>query len=133
MFLFFLSFFQWVGFLISFTFCWILAAILFFGHSRWLGEQEPEPEQGLTEPANVAEHSVTEHIKKLPAAVKKLLTNVTYVLIILFLAFDGAIISSLATFLPKYSENQYQITPSTSAMVVGAVSVVTVIIGALLG
>ena len=71
-----------------------------------------------------------EHLKKLPTQVKKLLTNVTYVLIVIFLAMDDdIIITSLATFMPKYAESQYQITPSTSALLVGGLTVVTACLG----
>ena len=122
----FFSCFQWIGFLISFTFCWILSAVMFFGQSHLLGEQE-EQEQDSTEPAT--EGSITEHLKKLPTQVKKLLTNVTYVLIVIFLAMDDGIITSLATFMPKYAESQYQITPSTSALLVGGLTVVTACLG----
>jgi hypothetical protein len=70
------------------------------------------------------------HLKKLPTQVKKLLTNVTYVLIVIFLAMDDdIIITSLATFMPKYAESQYQITPSTSALLVGGLTVVTPCLG----
>jgi branched-subunit amino acid transport protein len=70
------------------------------------------------------------HLKKLPTQVKKLLTNVTYVLIVIFLAMDDdIIITSLATFMPKYAESQYQITPSTSALLVGGLTVVTACLG----
>jgi hypothetical protein len=99
---------------------------MFFGQSNLLGEQE-EQEQDSTEPAT--EGSITEHLKKLPTQVKKLLTNVTYVLIVIFLAMDDGIITSLATFMPKYAETQYQITPSTSALLVGGLTVVTACLG----
>ena len=111
--------------MISVTVCSILGTILFFGHSC-LKPKEAETETETRVP-------ITEHLKKLPTAIKKLLTNPTYVFIVLFLAMDDCLITSLATFLPKYTEAQFGITPSTAAFLVGGLTVATACVGALLG
>ena len=61
------------------------------------------------------------------------MTTPLFLLVIFFLATDGFIISSLAAFLPKLMENQFQIVPSTASTLVGLQCVIGAMIGAQIG
>jgi len=59
--------------------------------------------------------------KKMPAAIKALLTNPTYIFISLGAAADGLVIAGLSAFLPKFIQSQYKFTASLSAAIVGEI------------
>ena len=62
-------------------------------------------------------------LKPLPAAIWSLLTNPTYLFVSLAGGVDGLIISGLSAFLPKFIEQQYQISNGVAAQLVGLIVV----------
>jgi organic anion transporter 4A len=122
----------WIGFAISVGLTWTLSAV-FVVSSFWLTvphQAEPVKEaESQDQPAVAA----FKHLKLLPSSIWKLVTTPIFLLVIFFLATDGVIVSSLAAFLPKLLENQFQIIPSTAATVVGLQCVIGAMIGAQIG
>ena len=97
----------WIAFVLSAATCFILSAI-YFGGNSWLSKKISEPgssDQQQIEPAKVLSQ-MWEQVKKLPSEIHKMLKLKVYVLVLIFLASDGIIITSLAAFLPKYLETQ---------------------------
>jgi len=62
-------------------------------------------------------------LKPLPAAIWALVTNPTYIFVSLAGGVDGLIISGLSAFLPKFIEQQYQISNGVAAQLVGLIVV----------
>jgi len=62
-------------------------------------------------------------LKPLPAAIWDLVTNPTYIFVSLAGGIDGLIISGLSAFLPKFIEQQYQISNGVAAQLVGLIVV----------
>ena len=127
----------WIGFGISVTLTWTLSAA-FVLSSFWLTvpqhvEPAKETDSFTTEFQEPPAVPALKHLRKLPAAIWKLLTTPLFLLVIFFLAMDGVIVSSLAAFLPKFLENQFQIVPSTAAVLVGLQCVLGAIVGAQIG
>ena len=127
----------WIGFAISVGLAWTLS-VVFLLSSFWLKvpkyvepvkETDPLTAETQEQPAVPA----MTHLKQFPSAIWKLLTTPLFLLVIFFLATDGLIISSLAAFLPKLMENQFQIIPSTASTLVGLQVVIGSMIGAQIG
>ncbi len=71
--------------------------------------------------ASSSDSSKLSGFKQMPAAIKALLTNPTYIFISLGAAADGLVIAGLSAFLPKFIQYQYKFTASLSAAIVGKV------------
>ena len=69
--------------------------------------------------SSLSDESKLDGFKKMPAAIKALLTNPTYIFISLGAAADGLVIAGLSAFLPKFIQSQYKFTASLSAAIVG--------------
>ena len=127
----------WIGFVISVTLTWTLSAVFILSsfwakvpqHVEPVKEKDSFTEEGQEQPAVPA----MKHLRQLPSAIYTLLTTPLFLLVIFFLATDGFIISSLAAFLPKLMENQFQIVPSTASTLVGLQCVIGAMIGAQIG
>jgi hypothetical protein len=66
-----------------------------------------------------ADESKMSTFKKIPAAIKALLLNPTYMFISIGAAADGLVIAGLSAFLPKFIQSQYKFTASLSSGIVG--------------
>jgi len=62
-------------------------------------------------------------LTELPSALMALLTNPTYIFINFGGAMDGITLTGLSTFLPKYLQSQFALTPSTAGILMGALIV----------
>ena len=58
-------------------------------------------------------------IKEFPVSVFRLLRNPAFICVSIGHAFTGLVTFGLATFLPKYLQNMYDLTASRAAMIAG--------------
>eukprot|EP00095_Tigriopus_kingsejongensis_P000424 maker-scaffold171_size289870-snap-gene-1.34 protein:Tk00424 transcript:maker-scaffold171_size289870-snap-gene-1.34-mRNA-1 annotation:"hypothetical protein LOTGIDRAFT_222876" len=104
----------WVGFVIAWLCAWVCAMCLGCFPAVLPGSEhhnEVKPSDGYST------------LKQLPHAIHALLTNPTYMFINLGSAMDGFSIAGASTFLPKFMQYQYSLSPGIAAMVVGMIVV----------
>lgn len=58
-------------------------------------------------------------LKDLPGAARVLICNPTFVLLSLAGATEGVLLTGFATFMPKFLENQFNMTASRAALIMG--------------
>ncbi|XP_059079706.1 solute carrier organic anion transporter family member 4A1-like [Tigriopus californicus] len=104
----------WVGFVIAWVCAWSCA--LFLGCY-------PGVLPGSEHHNEVKDSDGFSTLKQLPKAIYVLLTNPTYMFINLGSAMDGFSIAGASTFLPKFMQYQYGLSPGLAAMVVGLIVV----------
>ncbi|XP_013775144.1 solute carrier organic anion transporter family member 4A1-like [Limulus polyphemus] len=78
---------------------------------------------GKLKDSEVSQSGFGNSIADLPASLKILLINPTFVFLSLAGASEGMILSGLATFLPKVIESQFSVAASAAALLVGMVTV----------
>lgn len=61
-------------------------------------------------------------VQHIPAAVKRLLTNPSYMCITLSASFEGLLITGLSTFMAKYLERQFNVHTSRANLLIGTQS-----------
>lgn len=105
----------WIGFVLSLGLCWALCALFiildYFLKERGTKTDEDGP---VVEPENNS--SMRSLLLKLPSSVWGLMKKKTFILFNFSLATDGLVITSLATFLPKFIENQFYYSKSNASM-----------------
>ncbi len=104
----------WIAFVLSSVTCFVLS-VIYFGGNSWLSKKISEPDSSDQQQRDSTQPESTnmltqmwEQAKKLPGDMLKLLKLKVFCLVLIFLASDGIIITSLAAFLPKYLETQVQ-------------------------
>ncbi|KAI6661792.1 solute carrier organic anion transporter family member 4A1 [Oopsacas minuta] len=137
---------QWVGgWWIGFVFVGILSFLVFpqfFLYPRRLQgsltfdklrkESQPIENQGISfqEDHNV---SLFQILKDYPYYLFRILKNLTFLFATLGVTTAGFISIGLVTFLPKYIEVQYSVTPSIASYLIGGISIPAASIGIFLG
>lgn len=118
----------WIGFLISGCIAFILA-FLIGAFPQELPEQKEIQKQRLNLAHADGAEKITEtadfghSLRDLPIAIKLILKNPVFVLVSLGTALNYFLISGLSTFLPKFFQNEFNLTPSYAAMLVGMIAV----------
>ena len=116
-----------------------LIAFPFFMFPRQLPNSDVIKAERIKEMAKVLKEKLPENktfkdeVKSFPAHIKALLLNPSYVCLCLGLGTMFLLISGLVDFSPKYLESQYRVDPSTSAYIIGAVGIVTALVGIIIG
>ena len=116
-----------------------LIAIPFFMFPRQLPNSDVIKAERIKEMATVLKEKLPENktfkdeVKSFPAHIKALLLNPSYLCLCLGLGTMFLLISGLVDFSPKYLESQYRVDPSTSAYIIGAVGIVTALVGIIIG
>ncbi|XP_066601024.1 solute carrier organic anion transporter family member 4A1 [Prorops nasuta] len=119
----------WIGFLAAAVICFIIAIpILAFPHALpgWedlAKEKVSEAHEKATQ-ASTSESGVTfSKIRELPRALAELLGNPAFFMLNLAGASEGLLIAGFAAFLPKLIENQFSVSASSAALLMGLVTV----------
>eukprot|EP00092_Neocalanus_flemingeri_P074323 GFUD01091869.1.p1 GENE.GFUD01091869.1~~GFUD01091869.1.p1 ORF type:complete len:690 (-),score=109.23 GFUD01091869.1:36-2105(-) len=106
----------WPGFLITFIMS-IVCGFCIFCYPSSINRKKNtciKPEKSDESPG---------FVKALPSALWSLLSNPTYMFVSLASGVDGLVISGLAAFLPKFIEQQYQLSNGLAAQIVGLIIV----------
>lgn len=115
----------WIGFVFAAMVC-LLVAIPIYGYPKTLPGYEEISKAKSTEAYDHNPSSSIKHfskVKDLPKALHGLFKNPTFIFLNLAGASEGLVIAGFATFLPKEIENQFNISPVWSAMLVGLITV----------
>ena len=131
----------WIGFVLTGVLS-IFGSIQFFFYPRRLkGSREydklrkkiqPVKDQGVSFEKD-HKISILTMIKEYPVYVRRILGNVTFLLVTFGIASAAFVISGVTTFLPKYFEIQYSVSSSLASYLIGAVTVPAAALGLLLG
>ena len=109
-----------------------LSIALFFGHSCLVKNHSPSNAEEPEQEAEEARKGVWGNIKEVLKLVWKLLCRPTFLFIILTLSAEGLLIP-MASFMPKYIENQYQFKTFEAGLSVSVLLIVPAIIGPISG
>ena len=131
----------WIGFVLTGVFS-IFGSFQFFFYPRRLKgsreydklrkEIQPVQDQGVSFEKDHNISTLT-MIKEYPVYVRRILKNVTFMLVTFGISSAAFVISGVTTFLPKYFEIQYSVTPSLASYIIGAVTIPAAALGLLLG
>ncbi|KAL3892415.1 hypothetical protein ACJMK2_004625 [Sinanodonta woodiana] len=118
----------WLGFLVSCGLFWIIALPLsVFGAELPTARRVRETRLNQTYKDDGELQKVFENkqvsIRSLPTTLLRLLRNPTYVCIIISGACEGMVISGMATFLPKFLQNQFDLNAGSAALLTGAIAI----------
>lgn len=116
----------WIGFIGS-CFSFLIVSLLMFALPRELsGASEIKVSKVSQAHAGIKMDMIQVSPKQLPAALSLLLKNPVFVLLSLAGASDGIATTGVATFIPKLLQNQFQLSPSSAAIYLGAINLCTV-------
>lgn len=121
----------WIGFLAAAVICFVIAIPLLAFPPALPGSEELAKERVSeahvkTSSKSSARESSSEafsKIRELPRAVTELLTNPAFFMLNLAGASEGLLIAGFAAFLPKLIENQFSVSASSAALLMGLVTV----------
>lgn len=124
---------SWVGaWWIPFTLmscCSFLLSIPFLMYPRWLPDSYLVRKERAKEMARIYdqkyanENQLTIVVKMFPVQVKRLLTNIPFVMQAISLSFLFLLVSGFVSFAPKYFQNQYQQTATAAGLLSGGVGI----------
>lgn len=118
----------WIGFVASAIICFIIAIpILAFPAelpgSKELAKEKISEAHEKTKKNNTQVGDGFTNIKGLPHALKQLLSNPAFFMLNLAGSSEGLLVAGFAAFLPKLIENQFSVSPSSAALLMGLVTV----------
>ncbi|XP_048265736.1 solute carrier organic anion transporter family member 4A1 isoform X1 [Bombus affinis] len=119
----------WIGFLAAAVICFVIAIpILAFpaalpGSEKLAKERVSEAHQKPEQPSSSDRGEAFSKIRELPRALTDLLGNPGFFMLNLAGASEGLLIAGFAAFLPKLIENQFNVSPSSAALLMGLVTV----------
>ncbi|OAF72102.1 hypothetical protein A3Q56_00097 [Intoshia linei] len=113
----------WIGFLVASILCFI-SSIPLFGFGPHLPNFEKLHNERISEAHTASDECTVQmtfgnSLSELPAAVKRLLFNPTYMLLVIGDALDAFLLNGFVIFAPKYLETQFNITPSKASIFAG--------------
>ncbi|XP_015183410.1 PREDICTED: solute carrier organic anion transporter family member 4A1 isoform X2 [Polistes dominula] len=120
----------WIGFLAAAVICFVIAIPLLAFPAALPGSEELAKER--VSEAHVKPNKSTSRepggeafskIRELPRAMTELLTNPAFFMLNLAGASEGLLIAGFAAFLPKLIENQFSVSASSAALLMGLVTV----------
>ncbi|XP_016519990.1 solute carrier organic anion transporter family member 2B1 isoform X1 [Poecilia formosa] len=129
----------WLGFLVASSFLFLTALpYLFFprempkeneeGDQESRTDIEPPP---MTDP--VRDLTLLQFLKSFPRIALRTLSGPIYLLVVLALVNMAALVSGLATFMPKFIEKQFSQTIPLSNMMIGGIGMPLAVLGVVLG
>ncbi|XP_012274694.1 solute carrier organic anion transporter family member 4A1 [Orussus abietinus] len=116
----------WIGFLAAAVLCFMIAVPLLAFPASLPGSEElakkkiSEAHERTSTNARVEAFS---KIREIPRALLELLSNPAFFMLNLAGASEGLLIAGFAAFLPKFIENQFNVSASSAALLVGLVTV----------
>lgn len=119
----------WIGFLAAAVICFAIAIpILAFpavlpGSEELAKERVSEAHEKKTQAATNEPGEAFSKIRELPRALAELLGNPAFFMLNLAGASEGLLIAGFAAFLPKLIENQFSVSASSAALLMGLVTV----------
>ncbi|XP_043496047.1 solute carrier organic anion transporter family member 4A1 [Polistes fuscatus] len=120
----------WIGFLAAAVICFVIAIPLLAFPAALPGSEELAKERVSEAHAKPNKSSAREpggeafsKIRELPRAMTELLTNPAFFMLNLAGASEGLLIAGFAAFLPKLIENQFSVSASSAALLMGLVTV----------
>ncbi|KAL4713814.1 hypothetical protein ACJJTC_015468 [Scirpophaga incertulas] len=114
----------WIGFLMSALLCLVVAIPLLAFPYELPGAEEIRASKVCEAHASTASKSAAfGALRELPAAAAELLRNPTFLFLNLAGASEGLLISGFAAFLPKLIENQFGVSASGAALLLGVITV----------
>ncbi|XP_020290841.1 solute carrier organic anion transporter family member 4A1 isoform X2 [Pseudomyrmex gracilis] len=119
----------WIGFLAAGVICFVIAIpILAFpailpGSEELAKERVSEAHEKPTRSSTAATGEAFSKIRELPRALTELLGNPAFFMLNLAGASEGLLMAGFAAFLPKLIENQFSVSASSAAMLMGLVTV----------
>ncbi|KAK0087850.1 hypothetical protein PV325_013940 [Microctonus aethiopoides] len=119
----------WIGFVGAGIICFVIAIpILAFpaslpGAMELAKEKVSEAHEKSTAPSQSPPSEALSKIRQLPRAFTELLSNPAFFLLNLAGASEGLLIAGFASFLPKFIENQFSVSASSAAVLMGLVTV----------
>ena len=131
----------WIGFVLT-GFLSIFASSQFFFYPRRLKgsrkydnlrkEQQPIEDYGIS---FQQDHGVpiAAMLKEYPHYLYRILKNLTFLFITIAVTIGAFLIAGIVTFLPKYIEVQFSVSPSVASYLIGGISIPAASIGILLG
>ena len=131
----------WIGFVLTGVLSMLLSLQFFLYPRRLKGskeydelrkEQQPVENQGTSfqEDHNVPFITL---IKEYPLYLFRILKNITFIFVTMGITAGAFTLSGIISFLPKYLENQFSITPSVASYMIGGISIPSACIGIFLG
>ena len=131
----------WIGFVVTGVLSIILSLQFFLYPRRLEGseeydrlrkEQQPIQNQGIS---FQDDHDIPVFtlIKEYPFYVFRILKNLTFVFVTMGITVGAFVIAGVVSFLPKYLEIQFSVTPSIASYLIGGVSIPAASIGIFLG
>ncbi|KAK7869819.1 hypothetical protein R5R35_008040 [Gryllus longicercus] len=112
----------WIGFLFAGALCLLLAAPLMAFPPALPGAAELQA-QKVSEAHGDSRAQAFSKVRELPRALRSLLGNPTFFFLNLAGASEGLLIAGFAAFLPKLIENQFSLSASRAALLVGLITV----------
>ncbi|XP_024944928.1 solute carrier organic anion transporter family member 4A1 isoform X2 [Cephus cinctus] len=119
----------WIGFLAVAVICFVIAIpLLAFpailpGSEELAKERVSEAHEKSTQSSGNGTSEAFSKIRELPRALTKLLGNPAFFMLNLAGASEGLLIAGFAAFLPKLIENQFSVSASSAALLMGLVTV----------
>ena len=131
----------WIGFVVTGVLSIILSLQFFLYPRRLKGseeydrlrkEQQPVQNQGISFQDD-HDIPVVTLIKEYPFYVFRILKNLTFLFVTMGTAAGAFTLAGIISFLPKYLENQFSVTPSIASYMIGGISIPSACIGIFLG
>ncbi|XP_071564364.1 solute carrier organic anion transporter family member 4A1 isoform X2 [Temnothorax nylanderi] len=119
----------WIGFLAAAVMCFVIAIpVLAFpavlpGSEELAKDRVSEAHETSTQSSTAATGEAFSKIRELPRALTELLGNPAFFMLNLAGASEGLLIAGFAAFLPKLIENQFSVSASSAALLMGLVTV----------
>ncbi|XP_018053910.1 PREDICTED: solute carrier organic anion transporter family member 4A1 isoform X1 [Atta colombica] len=119
----------WIGFLAAAVICFVIAIpVLAFpavlpGSEELAKDRVSEAHEKSTRSSTAATGEAFSKIRELPRAMTELLGNPAFFMLNLAGASEGLLIAGFAAFLPKLIENQFSVSASSAALLMGLVTV----------
>ncbi|XP_061708271.1 solute carrier organic anion transporter family member 4A1 [Cydia pomonella] len=113
----------WVGFLLSALLCLIVAVPLLAFPYELPGAEEIRNSKVSEAHESASKSAAFSSLRELPRAATALLRNPTFLFLNLAGASEGMLISGFAAFLPKLIENQFAVSASEAALLLGVITV----------
>ncbi|XP_032677729.1 solute carrier organic anion transporter family member 4A1 isoform X1 [Odontomachus brunneus] len=119
----------WIGFLAAAVICFIIAVpVLAFpaalpGSEELAKDRVSEAHEKSTRSSTAGTGEAFSKIRELPRALTELLGNPAFFMLNLAGASEGLLIAGFAAFLPKLIENQFSVSASSAALLMGLVTV----------
>ncbi|XP_024869142.1 solute carrier organic anion transporter family member 4A1-like isoform X1 [Temnothorax curvispinosus] len=119
----------WIGFLAAAVMCFVIAIpVLAFpavlpGSEELAKDRVSEAHEKSTRSSTAATGEAFSKIRELPRALTELLGNPAFFMLNLAGASEGLLIAGFAAFLPKLIENQFSVSASSAALLMGLVTV----------